>query len=159
MTRVLAMVDLPLVKAMAPARLSRPISVISSPFKPARHRGHDVNVDDGVVAGAALDEVDERHLIDDRLGVGHDDDGRDAAGGGGVARGLQRFAMLVAGFAGEDLRVDQAGGEDMAVAIDDRGAVGRVAAQMGADVGDDAVARRAVRRARRGPRRDRSGGR
>jgi hypothetical protein len=41
-----------------------------------------VHVHDGVVAGAALDEVDERHLVDDGVGLGHDDHGRDASGGG-----------------------------------------------------------------------------
>ena len=34
MTRALATLDLPLVKAMAPARFSRPISVISAPLRP-----------------------------------------------------------------------------------------------------------------------------
>ena len=92
-----------------------------------------------VVAGAALDEVDERHLVDHGLGVGHDDDGGDAAGGGRMARRLERLAMLVAGLAGEHLHVDEAGAEHVALAVDDLGAVRRVAAQVRPEVGDDAV--------------------
>ena len=104
---------------MAPARFKRPISVISSPLRPFGHRGHRVDVNEGVVAGATLDEIDERDLIDHRIGVGHHDDGRDAAGRSCVACGLQCFAVLEAGFAGKDLRVDQAGGENVALAVDD----------------------------------------
>ena len=104
---------------MAPARLSRPISVISSPLRPLRHRRHGVHVDDGVVAGAALDEVDERHLVDDGFGVRHDDDGGDAAGRRRMAGGLQGLAVLKARLAGEHLRIDEAGAQHVALAVDD----------------------------------------
>ncbi len=99
-------------------------------FQALGHSGHGVHVDDRVVAGAALDEVDKRDLVDHGIGVGHDDDGGDAAGSGGVARRLQGLAVLVAGLAGEDLRVDKAGRQDVALAVDDLAAVGGVAAQV-----------------------------
>ncbi len=109
-------------------------------LEPLGHRRHGVHVHDGVVAGAALDEIDERHLIDDRVGLRHDNHGGDAAGSGGMAGGLQRLAMLKAGLAGEHLRIDEPRGEDVPLAVDDGDAVGRVAAQMRADVGDEAFA-------------------
>ena len=160
MTRVLATLDLPLVKAIAPARFSRPISVISSPLRPLRHGRHDVHVDEGVVAGAALDEIDERHLVDDGLGVGHHDDGRDAAGRRGVAGRLQGLAVLLAGLAGEHLHVDQAGAQHVALAVDDlRALVRRVAPQMAAQIGDHAVPHQQPARLVLAARPDRSGGR
>ena len=49
---------------------------------------------------------------------GMHDDGGDAAGRRGLARGLQRLAVLLAGLAGEHLHVDQAGAEHVALAVD-----------------------------------------
>ena len=104
-----------------------------------RHGRHDVHVDDGVVAGAALDEVDQRHLVDDGLGVGHDDDGGDAAGRRRVARGLQGLAVLLARLAGEHLHVDEAGAEHVALAVDD---AWRARARCGAGARRDRRSRR-----------------
>jgi hypothetical protein len=50
-----------------------------------------------------LNEIDERHLVDHRLRVRHDDHRGDAARRGRLAGGFQRFAMLAAGFPGEHL--------------------------------------------------------
>ncbi len=106
----------------------------------ARRQGRrDVNVEGGVVAGGGLDEIDQRHLVDDGLRVGHHDDGGDAAGGCRVARRLQGLAMLLAGLAGEHLHVDQAGAQHVALAVDDIGALRGVAAQMPTEVGDHAA--------------------
>ena len=94
---------------MAPARFKQTDFGHLFALEALRHRRHRVDVDEGVVAGAALDEIDERHLIDDRIRLRHDDDRRHAAGRRGMACRLQRFAVLVAGLAGEHLGVDQAG--------------------------------------------------
>ena len=124
---------------MAPARCKQADLGHLLALEALGHGRHGVDVDDGVVARAALDEVDEGDLVDDGIGVRHHDHGGDAAGGRGVAGGLQGFAVLGAGFAGEHLRVDEAGAEHVALAVDDFGALGRVAAQVRAEVGDQAV--------------------
>ena len=112
---------MPLVKAIAPASCSSPISVISSPEQALGHGRHGVDIDERGVARAPEDEIDQRHVVDHRIGVGHADDGGDAAGGGGAARRGKRLAMLVAGLAGEHHHVDQAGSEHAAAAVDDLG--------------------------------------
>ncbi len=80
-----------------------------------------MDVDEGGVARAPQDEIDQRHVVDHRVGIGHADDGGDAAGGGGPARRGQRLAMLVAGLAGKDHHVDEAGRKHAAAAVDDLG--------------------------------------
>ena len=102
-------------------------------------RRDDVHMDDGPLARAALHVVDQRYLIDDRLGIRHAHDGRDAARCRGKARGLEGFAMLLAGIARIDLRVDEPGAENVSVAVDDRRPGWRIAAQMSADVRDHAI--------------------
>ena len=82
------------------------------------HRRHGMHVDARRVARAAHDEVDQRHVVDDGLGIGHADDGGDAAGGRGPARGGQRLAVLVPRLAGEHQHVDEAGSEHMTAAVD-----------------------------------------
>jgi hypothetical protein len=99
-------------------------------------RRHRMDVDDGRVARAPLDEIDQRDVVDRRLGVGHDDDGGDATGGGGAAAGRQRLAMLLARLAGEHLHVDQAGAQHMAGAVDHLGLGARALADMRPAVGD-----------------------
>ena len=44
--------------------------------EPARHRCHRVDADDGRVARAAEDEIDQRRIVDHRIGVGHRHDAR-----------------------------------------------------------------------------------
>jgi hypothetical protein len=101
-----------------------------------RHRRHRVDMDDRGVAGAALDEIHQRHIVDSGLGVGHDDDGGDAPGGGGAAGRGERLAMLLAGLAGENLHVDQAGRQHMAAAVDALGPRRSIRPDMRADIGD-----------------------
>ena len=124
---------------MAPARCSRPISVISSPLRPLRHGRHGVDVDDGVVAGAALDEIDQRHLVDHRIGVGHDDDGGDAAGGGGVARRLQRLAVLGPGSPVNTCMSIRPGHSTWPLQSMTSAPSGALRRRCGAEIGDDAV--------------------
>ena len=98
------------------------------------------------VARAALHEVDHGRIVDRGRGVGLADDGGDAAGGGGLACRGDGLAVVGAGLADEGAHVDQAGGDDLAGAIDDLGALGhagRADAALGlADhaVGDQQVA-------------------
>ena len=99
-------------------------------FEATGSGGHDVHVDDGAFARTPLHVVDERHLVDDGFGVGHAHDGRDAAGGGGKACGLQRLTMLLTRIAREDLAIDEPWRQHMALAIDYRSALRRVAAQV-----------------------------
>ena len=46
----------------------------------ARQRRHRVHADNGRVAGAPRNEIDQRRIVDHRIGVRHGDDGGDAAG-------------------------------------------------------------------------------
>ena len=86
-----------------------------------RHRMH---AHDRGVAGAAQHEVDDRGIVDRRIGVGLADDRGDAAGGRRLARGGEGLAILGAGLADEGAHVDQAGRDDLALAVDDFGALG-----------------------------------
>ncbi len=99
-----------------------------------------MHIDDGALARTALHIVDEGHLVDDGLGIGHAYDGRDTAGGGGIARRLQRLAVFLAGIAGEHLHVDEAGCEHVALAVDDSGAIRCIPPQMSAEIGDRTIA-------------------
>ena len=103
------------------------------------HGRHGMHVDEGGVARAPQDEIDQRHVVDHRIGVGHADDGGDAARGGGAARGRQRLAMLVARLAGKHHHVDEAGRQHAAVAIDDLGIADSVGGDMRADIGNEVV--------------------
>ena len=58
-------------------------------------RGHRLDMDERGVARAPPDEIDQRNVVDDGIGVGHGDHGGDAARRGRLARGGQRLAMLV----------------------------------------------------------------
>ena len=98
------------------------------------------------VARAAQHEIDDRRIVDHRIGVGLAHDGGDAAGRRRLARRRKRLAIFGAGLADEGAHVDQAGRDHAAVAIDDLGALGhagRMDAALGlADhaVGDQQVA-------------------
>jgi len=94
-------------------------------FEPLGECSHRMDVHDRVVARAAEHEVDGCGIVDRRIGFGLADDRGDAACGCRVARGSQRLAMFGAGLADEGAHVDQAGGHDLAVHIDDLGAFRR----------------------------------
>ena len=100
--------------------------------------GVDANL--GVVAGAAQDEVDHRGVVDRRVGVGAGDERGHAARGGGGAGAGDGLAMLGPRLADESAHVDEAGRNDVALAVDDP-RLGRqlVARDRRADAGDDAV--------------------
>ena len=103
------------------------------------HRRHGMHVDLRRVARAAHDEVDQRNVVDDRLGVWHADDGGDAAGGSSTARGGQRFAVLVARLAGEHEHIDEAWRENVAGAVDELRVANGVGSYLRAQVDDLAV--------------------
>ena len=71
------------------------------------------------VARPAHDEIDDRRVIDHRLGVGHDDHGGDAARRRRFRRAGQRLAVFGAGFAGEHPHVDEARHQRQPGAVDD----------------------------------------
>jgi hypothetical protein len=86
---------------------------------------------------APVDEVHHCRIVDRRVDVGLDDDGRDASGRGREARRLQRLLGLGAGLAGLDAHVDQSGRQAQPFGLDDLDAGGRGAA--GGHVDDAAV--------------------
>ena len=92
--------------------------------QPLGQRGGGIDAHLGLVAGASGDEIDQRDVVDDRVGVGHGDDGGDAAGGRRLSGGSEGLAVLGAGLADEDAHVDQARRDDGAAAVDHLG-VGR----------------------------------
>jgi hypothetical protein len=103
-------------------------------------RGHRRDVDTRRRRGAPADEIHQRRLVDYRVGIRHDDDGGDAARGGGAAGRFQRLAMLAARLAGEHPHIDQARRQDQSLAVDGLGIVAlRVGEQPRTDVGDLAV--------------------
>ena len=77
--------------------------------------------------GLGLGTLDERteHCgrVDDRLGVGHGEDGAEAAGGGRPRAGRDRLLVLAAGRAQVDVRIDERGREHEAGCVDDAMAV------------------------------------
>ncbi len=126
-------------KAIAPASASSPISAISSPLSPLGQGGGGVDADLGVVARAAQDEVDHRGVVDRRIGVGARDKTRHATGGGGRAGAGKGLAMLSPRLADEGAHIDEARGNDVALAVDDpRLSRQLVPRDRGADAGDDA---------------------
>ena len=82
-------------------------------------RARCTDVDQPECRATALDVVDHRRIVDGGVGVGLDDDGRHPAGRGGQAGGLERLLGLVAGLAGLDPDVDQAGREAQAAGVHD----------------------------------------
>ena len=62
-------------------------------------RSHRVDADMGGIAGPAQDEVDQRRIVDHRIGIGHRYHRRHAAGRRRQACRLKRFAVFSARFA------------------------------------------------------------
>ena len=91
------------------------------------------------VPSAPLDKVDERHVVDHRLGVRHDQDRGYATGSRGAARGRERLPVLMPRLAGEDHHVDEAGREQVAAAIDHLGIGRRSRCDARADRRDAAI--------------------
>ena len=116
----------PSVKPTAPASLQQPELGHLAAGEALGEGRHRIDAHLGLVAGAAGDEIDQRDVVDHRVGVGHGDDRGDAAGGRRLAGRGEGLAVLGAGFADEDAHVDEAGRDDRAAAVDDLGA-GRAA--------------------------------
>ena len=99
-----------------------------------------MHVHDGCVARAPLDEIDDGRIVDDRIGVGHAHQRRDAAGRRRLARRLQRLAVLGARLADEGAHVDEARRQDVAAAVDAlRSARPAGSGRAPDDIGDDTV--------------------
>ena len=79
-----------------------------------RHRRHPY---DRRIAGAPQNEIDDCRVVDHRLGVGHHDHRRDAAGGRCLRSRGKCLAMLVARLPGENAHVDEAGHQHGARAV------------------------------------------
>ena len=119
MTRVLRSDCGPSLKATAPASFSRPISAISSPWSPCVSAATGSTRTKAVVARAAQQEIDDRRLVDRRIGIRPRQNRRDAARRGRRCRGGDGLAMLRARLADKGAHVDEAGRHDVAAAIDD----------------------------------------
>ena len=79
------------------------------PFQSLGQGGGRADVDDGGVAGAAHDEVDDGRIVENRARVGHGDDGRDTARRRRLAGALEGLAIGPARLADEGAHVDEAG--------------------------------------------------
>ncbi len=91
-------------------------------FEAFGDRGHRMNVDDARIARAPKDVVDGCRIIDCRRRIRLADNRRDTTGCGRVAGRSERFAAGFAWLADEGAHVDQAGGDELAAAVDDVGA-------------------------------------
>ena len=109
-------------------------------FQPLGQGGAGEHVDDSLVAGAALDEIDDRGIVDHRIGVRAADHRGDAAGGGSLRAGAERLAEFGAGLTEEGAQVDKAGRQDLALGIDAAHALARGGRALPFDRGDGAVA-------------------
>ena len=85
-----------------------------------------MNPDPGVVASASQNEVDDRGIVDRRIGVGtHDKRGHAACGCGGAGAG-DGLAMLCPGLANKSPHVDEAWRNDVTLAVDDPSLFGQL---------------------------------
>ncbi len=117
-------------------------------FEALRHRGVGVDLGEAEQPRAPGDELDHRHVVDDRLRVGQADHRRDPAGGRRPPARSERALVLLARLAQLDADVDQPGTEAVAVAVDHFGAFGHAfGEQVRADRGDQlALAQQAAGR-------------
>ena len=90
-------------------------------LQPLGRGGIGADAGEADIARAPGDELDQRHVVDHRLGVGQRHHGGDAAGHRRGRAGLHRFLVLGAGLAQLDPHVDEARREAGAGAIDDLG--------------------------------------
>src|SRR6202021_4227515 len=109
-------------------------------FEPLGQRRSGVDADLGGIARAAQDEVDDRGVVDRRIGVGTGHQRGHAPRGGGGAGAGDSLAMLGPWLANESPHVDEARRKDIAAAVDDR----RLSRQLvprdfRPDAGDDAI--------------------
>ena len=112
------------------------------PFQPLGHGTNRIDLDPLGLARAALHELDQRHVVDHGLGVGHAGDAGHPARCRREAACGNSLLVLVAGLAEVHVHVDEAGCHAVAAAIDRgdplRHAVGE---EFRPEVGDRAVLR------------------
>ena len=84
-----------------------------------------MDVDDCRVARGPAHEIDQRDVVDHRIGFRHHDESRDPAGCRGAACRGKRLAVFAAGFADMHARIDEAGEDVQPARIDHLGAIGR----------------------------------
>ena len=94
---------------------------------------HDVDEGLAGLSAHAVDELDAGSFVDGGVGVGHADNGGEAAGDGGGGAACDGFFFFVAGLSEVDVEVDEAGGDDSAGGVDEAG-VGGVEAAEGGDL-------------------------
>ena len=80
--------------------------------------GVGVDVDQSYGGGAALNKLQQRDVINHRIGIGQASQCGDAAGDGRAAQGFQRLHVFVARFARIDAHIDQPRHQGVAAAID-----------------------------------------
>ncbi len=90
-------------------------------------------------AGAAGEKLDDRDVIDRRLGVGQRHHRGDPTGSGGLTAALDRLHVLGAGLAQLDAHVDEAGREAEPREIDDLDVVADGLAKLSAERRDPVV--------------------
>ena len=129
------------VKPSAPASRSSAISVSASPAEAAGDRGQEADRHARLAPRLLAQREQDRRRVDGRVGVGHRDHGDVAAGRGRAGAGVEVLLVLLPGRAQVHVRVDEAGEQVPALAVDHLGA-GRPGGR--------------ARRARRSPRRARA---
>ena len=107
------------VKPAAPASASSPISVSSPPSEPFEIAARNPTGDLGLRLRALDQRAEDGGRVDDRLGVGHGEDGAVAACRGRARAGGDRLLVLAAGRAQVDVWVDEGGREHESGAVDD----------------------------------------
>ena len=109
-------------------------------FQPLGHGTEGIDLDALGLARAALHELDQRHVVDHRLGVGHAGDAGHPTRRRREAPGSDGLLVLVAGLAEVDVHVDEAGRQAVATAIDCRDSVRHtVGEKPRPEIGDRAV--------------------
>jgi hypothetical protein len=138
-TRVLATLDLPLVKAMAPARLSRPISVMSWPLSPRVMAAITCTLTTALSRARRWMKSTSAtwSMTGSVSGITTMVVTPPAAAAGSPSSGL---AVLLARLAREHLHVDQAGAQHVALAVDRPWRARARCGADGAEIGDLAVA-------------------
>ena len=111
MTSASAIALAPSVKPTAPFAASRPISVRCAAGQPLGRGGVGVDLGEPDLARPAGQELDDRDVVDRRVGVRQRDHRRDPAGRRGLAAALDRFHVLGAGLAQLHAHIDEPGSE------------------------------------------------
>ena len=99
-------------------------------------RGQEADRNLGLGLGTLHERAEHGGRVDDRLGVGHGEDGAEAACRRGLRAGRDRLLVLAPGRAQVDVGVDERGREHEAGRVDDAMAV---RLDVGSELGDDAV--------------------